>query len=73
MVARGRTRLGAPDAGSCRGNWVAARIYMNAPPPANARCGCLELEGIIPPDRRHSRRVLGTFAQKHPQFPLWGF
>lgn len=25
----------------------------------------LELEGVIPPDRRHSRSVLGTFAQQH--------
>jgi len=45
---------------------VLEQISMNAPPPADARLRCLELEGVIPPDRRHSRRVLGTFAQQHP-------
>ncbi len=41
---------------------------MNAPPPADARCGCPSwLQSVNPCDRRHSRRTAGTFAGLFPQ------
>ena len=36
-------------------------------PPLLARGVGVLLQGVSPCDRRHSRRVPGTFAQQHPQ------